>query len=62
VTLALPQVLVRVCADKKFIANLAKKAVTACAENSVTPMTVAALIEAVNSKNLDLSEFATSAL
>lgn len=62
VTLALPQVLGKVSTDKKFIATLAKKAVTACAEHCVTRATVAALVDAVNAKNLDLSEFAASAL
>jgi hypothetical protein len=60
--LVLPQVLAKVSTDKKFIANLAKKAVTACAEHCVTRATANALVEAVNAKNLDLSEFAASAM
>lgn len=54
VSAVLPQILPKVLTDKKFIANLAKKAVTACAENFVTPTTATCLIESVNAKSLDL--------
>ena len=58
----MPAVLGRVNADKQFIANLAKKGVTSCAENCVISATAVAIIESINSKNLNLSEFATGAL
>ena len=59
---ALPAVLGRVGADKKFIADLAKKGVQTCATKCITPATATAIIESVHSKNLALAEFATMTL
>lgn len=59
---ALPAVLSRVGAEKKFIVELAKQGVTSCAQNCVMSATATAIIESVHSKNLSLAEFSISAL
>jgi hypothetical protein len=48
--------------EKKFIANVAKKAVTTAAELSPEHTTSNVLLATVASKNLNLAEFALSSL
>lgn len=50
------------CVEKKFIANVAKKAVTTAAELSPEHTTSNVLLATVASKNLNLAEFALSSL
>ena len=59
VSQALPQVLNKILTDKKFIANLAKSGVIACAEHLPSPSTALVLIEAMGAKSIDMQEFAT---